>query len=137
VKESWEKTLRETVAFGSTPPEIKNQVVKYLASTHNKSKKGTMEEEKVYLLLAALDRQNKLQKPFQDVGEIIAYMTCITRLLSLVIGESVLAIPSETWSTSLVSLSHILHLHSLMTLAQMRRATQVFWNLAFAISTQK
>jgi hypothetical protein len=146
VGEHWWRCLWESMAFTSTSLELKNEIQSSLIG------RKAPDSEKVYHILSRLDKQNQRQKPLNDAVGVIQYMIHITHILALLQGGNdvmnmlmtVITQPLlwrlSTSSTpplknKIIKLAQTLHLHSLMTLAQMRRAVALFWTLLHAISS--
>jgi hypothetical protein len=144
---SLDQTLWETYHFSSTPPYVKEALKSFL-----KDRKPTKSEE-VYKLLRHLDKSN-VNKTFANAMAIVCKMVHVTQVVALVYQQTnkVDIRPSMEKLTleivaplidklskqpsvviELVNLAHLLHLHSLMSFAQLRRATLQFWPLVSSL----
>lgn len=155
VRDHWNRSLWESLFFESTPSVLRTEIRDYL--TQSKSK--APESDRVYELLSKLDAQNHRRMTSLSHDAILAYMLHVTNTLSMIdprptyempVSEAGLVSPTlvsllsglvgslgdslPTLNPYIVRLGKILHIHSLMTLAQMRRATSLFWTLVYALS---
>lgn len=135
VGEHWWRCLWESASFTSTPAELQSEIRTVLVG------RKAPDSEKVYTILAKLDKQNQRRKPFQSAAAVVAYMLHLTHILSILTNNTfvidtltvLLQLPLK--SSAIVKLAQTLHLHSLMTLAQIRRAVTLFWTLFYAIQS--
>lgn len=143
VEKDFHKTLWETAHFGKTRPSVANDIKSYFDS----QKLAAPESASTYMLLSKLDQQNK-QAELSSADEIVARMIHVTNvftssltpdstamnLLLKQVAQPLLSRLDSTLGRQIVELARLLHLHSLLTFAQMRRATLVVWTLVYGIA---
>lgn len=148
VWDDWIRSLWETSSFPSTPTDIKDEVRNYLSNIASKSP----ETPAVYDLLSKLDQQQaKTRVPRTDPAAIVAQMLHLLNVLlnlgpaNALLMKKVMAHLAQpnfeklakedpVLAGNIVHLGKILHIQSLMTLAQMRRATNLFWTLLYPLT---
>jgi hypothetical protein len=140
LENDWWRALWETYHFKSTKPSILN-----LLKSKILVNRTAPEQPEIYQLLRMLDKSS-VSAPFTDATSIVTHMIYSTFIVLLTLSDTTLskttigqilstvAYPITakldlSLSTKIIKISHLLHLHSLMSFAQMRRAATLFWTL--------
>jgi hypothetical protein len=161
IGDDWMRSLWESVAFPSTPPFIaaelrshllrisakapeSEKVYDLLASLDAQNKTQGPFQDSAALLATLLHLSNTLAtldpRPVHHApidappGHVNPTIAALLNVLMPVIAAKLSGQNSTTFQAALIRIAHILHLHSLMTLAQIRRAVALFWTLAYALS---